>query len=283
MPSAPSAGAYKGVQQQLTSFFSNLMPARVADPARAQADAAADTQAADGLAPATGPQPLNVSCNADGGNGGSSSGAGNSGSSKAIGGRSGGSGCAGGSGSAGGSGGPPLVGFKAWAAPDGWFGQEVTGQYFCEVWLRYALQNLRWELQDDVMAAITSDIVSLDHVMEPAKRVNGCSKALLLVCDKMRRVMAFFGTSTTGLRELEPELRLIHQDRYQANGLTVRPATVGKLLTAQPTSICTQLQQCPTQWGQHPPAPREFLCHVHRARKDATTCYVMPCMSATYV
>jgi hypothetical protein len=169
----------------------------------------------------------NSNANVGGSNGGSSGERSNNGGSSSSGGGNGG-GVSGSNNSGGvnkGRSSSSNSGFGDWADPKGWFGQRVTGQYFCACWLQYALQTGRWELQADAMASITSNIISLDHVMEPAKRVNGCSKALLLVCDKMGRVMAFFGTSTTGLQELEPELKLIYEERYKANDLQVRCVT----------------------------------------------------------
>jgi len=126
------------------------------------------------------------------------------------------------------------VAFNEWSDKNGWIGLDVTGQYMCECWLAYAIASKRWQLQDDLMASITSDMISLDHVMEPAKRVSGCSKALLLVCSKLGEVMFFRGTSTTGLAELVPELTLMRQERYDISGEEVRMSSLSSILENEP-------------------------------------------------
>lgn len=103
--------------------------------------------------------------------------------------------------------------------PAGWAQYLVTPGYVQSCW--EACGEGRWEAEQKAMANLTAEVISVDHVMDPGKRVAGEStKAALIVCNEAGQVIAFYGTSSTSLRELAGELKLI-QKRHKDRGVKV--------------------------------------------------------------
>ena len=84
----------------------------------------------------------------------------------------------------------------------------------------------RMLLQDRLVASITAEVISLDHVNHPAKFVTAQGSRpfrwLLVVCNERGKIMAYWGTESAGISEVKHLLQRVH-DRHSKLGVKVWP------------------------------------------------------------
>lgn len=75
-----------------------------------------------------------------------------------------------------------------------------------------ALGRQRWSLQRGMQLLEQADgHVSVDHVIQTAKRVKGDSKAMLIACGATGNVLDWWFTTSTSLYELVPDLKALNE------------------------------------------------------------------------
>lgn len=77
--------------------------------------------------------------------------------------------------------------------------------------LYLALGRPRWQLQHGMMLMEQAEgFVSVDHVIETAKRIKGDSTAMLIACGKTGNVLDWWFTPSTSLFDVLPDLKALN-------------------------------------------------------------------------
>lgn len=97
---------------------------------------------------------------------------------------------------------------------DGFGFRKLEAALVSDVYL--ALGRQRWALQRSMQLLQQAEgFVSLDHVMEVAKRVKGDSKAMLIVCGAAGNVLDWWFVTSTSLTEVLDDLRMLNERQAQ--------------------------------------------------------------------